>query len=107
LSSLPLMPEWHVLTGILLLLSVIGILWQPLRLALPFLLVTAGISVLHAIHSASHAPFGTGNRSRSIRWKLRGLTAFLHLAQPFARLLGRRAQHITLRRFVPSGFPVT
>ena len=80
LASLPLMPEWYLLIGLLASLSLLGLAWRPLLFALPLLAFAAGFVVLQALHGAARA-------SRS--WRLRALTAGLYLTQPLARLWGR------------------
>jgi O-antigen biosynthesis protein len=85
--SLPLMPEWYVIIAALGFFSLLGIQWSPLLLALPLFLVAAALPIVHAVSCASRLSFS--GRSRSERFKLRALTAGLHLMQPLARLVGR------------------
>jgi GT2 family glycosyltransferase/exo-beta-1,3-glucanase (GH17 family) len=88
LSSLPLMPEWYLLMAALGGLSVLGIYWKPLFLALPLLIMGVVLPVLHAISSAAHVTFTTKAQGADM-FKLRMLTAGMHLIQPLARLIGR------------------
>lgn len=94
LSSLPLMPEWWLAVVGMALLSALGLLWSPLLLALPLLLVTIALPVAQAWISAGDARFPDAS-SRLERLKLRLLTTGLHLAQPVARLRGRIAHGLT------------
>jgi GT2 family glycosyltransferase len=89
LWSLPLMPEWYVLVAALGGLSIIGMQWKPLLIALPLLALAIALPVLHAAMSALHVTFTDAARTRKQLLKLRMLTACLHLLQPMARLLGR------------------
>jgi len=95
LGSLPLMPEWYLISLALAVLSVLGILWKPLLLALPLLTLTVGASLVRAGLGAAQASFTSAPRSRLTRLGLRTLTAFLHLLQPLARLRGRLQNGLT------------
>ncbi len=90
LGSLPLVPEWHLLSVALLVLSALGLLWTPLLCVLPLALLVVGASLLQAVLSARRAVFTSRPSSRMKRLKLYALTAFLHVMQPLARLYGRR-----------------
>jgi O-antigen biosynthesis protein len=105
LRSLPLMPEWYLLLLTLGLLSALGILWSPLLMGLPFLLLATGASILQADMGGAHASFATASASRVDRLKRRGLTTLLHLLQPLARLSGRLRYGLTpWRRRKAAGF---
>jgi len=89
LSSLPLMPEWYLAIAILGGLSALGMLWSPLFWALPLLALSVGGVLAQALRSAVGARFPSRPRNLpglAIRY---GITAFLHLIQPAARLAGR------------------
>src|SRR5205085_7218160 len=100
LWSLPLMPEWHLATVVLAVLSAFGMLWRPLLLALPLLVLALGTSLVQAGLSAAHASFPSAPRSRVARLKLRSLTALLHVLQPLARLRGRLCYGLTPWRWL-------
>jgi glycosyl transferase family 2 len=95
LAALPLMPEWYL--GILLLavLSGLGLAWPPLLAALPLLALAVGAVVIQAGLSAARARFNRTGWSRRAMLELYGLTAFLYLVQPIARLWGRLAHGLT------------
>lgn len=93
--SLPLMPEWNLVIAALAALSAVGIVWTRLRLVLPLLLLATGASLLQAWLGAARASFPSGPRSRTVRLKLRGLTAALHLLHSAARLWGRLRHGLT------------
>ncbi len=89
LESLILMPEWYLVIITLAVLSLLGILWTPLLLALPLLALAISTLLAQACLSALRASFTSAPDSRVAWLKLRSLTAFLHLLQPLARLYGR------------------
>ena len=95
LASLPLMPEWYFLTGVLGLLSVLGMFWSPLLLTIPLLLAAITAPIIQAVLSAMKAKFPTPWPGKWQRLGLRGLTALLHLMQPVARLIGRLRHGLT------------
>jgi len=101
-SALPLMPEWYLLVGVLLVLSLLGISWPPLLLALPLMLLGLGTSAAHAVASARRGSF----RGLEPGWRRRWfLTSLLHLVQPLARLYGRLSYGLTpWRRRARPGF---
>lgn len=87
-QSLPMMPELHIVNAALLLLSILGLFWKPLLMALPLLVVTASLPLLNVIKSTFEASF-TGRHLSIFDWlNLRLLTGFLHVIQPLARLWG-------------------
>jgi GT2 family glycosyltransferase len=89
LWSISLMPEWYLLILVLAALSCLSIFWSPLLFALPLLIISASAPLVQAIMGSRHASFHTPARSLPSRFGLRTLTAFLHVSQPVARLLGR------------------
>jgi GT2 family glycosyltransferase len=89
LWSLPLMPEWYLITAALALLAALGISWSPLLASLPLLAMALAAPLAQAVCSAARASFTSEPASRSAELKLRAMTAFLHLLQPLARLRGR------------------
>jgi hypothetical protein len=102
------MPEWYLVIAYLSFLTALGAVWSPLLWAAPLLALAVGALVVEAGISAARARFGQRPRSRLEGWKWRGLTAFLHLAQPAARLYGRLRHGLTpwrLRRRHPWQFP--
>jgi glycosyltransferase involved in cell wall biosynthesis len=88
-NSLPLMPEWYFVIGMLAVLSLLGLSWSPLVWFTPVLMLAVAAPVAQAIVSAAKAEFPTPVPNMAERLKLRSITAVLHLAQPMARLIGR------------------
>jgi glycosyltransferase involved in cell wall biosynthesis len=103
LASLPLMPEWFLLTAVLAGLSCLGVLWRPFLLALPLLVAAVGAVIVQAVRSArGHFPARAANGHLS---RMRALTATLHVLQPLARLRGRLTNGLTpWRHHRHSGF---
>jgi GT2 family glycosyltransferase len=95
LCALPLMPEWYLVIMTLAVLSALGWLWKPLLLALPLLAGATGMFVAQAALSAAQASFTSAPQSVMGRLKLWGLTAYLHVLQPLARLHGRLRYGLT------------
>jgi glycosyltransferase involved in cell wall biosynthesis len=101
LLSLPLTPEWLLLTSALVSLSAVSVLWAPLVLGLP-LVVLAVLAVLLVVLqagvSAARASFRSAPRARLRLLGHRLLTGLLHVLQPLARLHGRVDGGLTLWR---------
>jgi hypothetical protein len=89
------MPDWLLVMAILGGISLLGIAWHPLRLALPGLIAGAGISLVQAAVSAARAAFPYASPHRASRWPRRLLTGILHFVQPLARLRGRLKEGLT------------
>jgi hypothetical protein len=87
LGAFALTPEWYLLVLALALFSMLGVIWTPLALTLPLAVAGALLSVARAIRGALDATFRDVPVTRGRR--LRVITAWLHLVQPFARLRGR------------------
>jgi Glycosyl transferase family group 2 len=101
-GSLPLMPEWWLLLGVLGLVGLLGLSWSPLLVALPVLVFALAITLTEAGLSARLSLRG---RRRGLR--VRTLTTALYLLQPLARLVGRLGDGLTpWRRPGGSGFIV-
>jgi GT2 family glycosyltransferase/membrane protein implicated in regulation of membrane protease activity len=97
-ASLPLMPEWYLLIGALAVFCALGALWTPLLWTLPLLAIAIALPLLQSCVAARRAVFETRPASALESYKKRGLTAFLHLVQPLARLMGRMELGLTLWR---------
>ena len=98
LGSLALMPEWYLVLLGLAACSALGLLWRPLLVALPLLMLAAGASVLQADVSAAGARPKHPQWPRPKRLWAHTLTVFLHLLQPLARLCGRLRNGLSLWR---------
>jgi GT2 family glycosyltransferase len=89
LGSLPLMPEWYLALALLTGLSLLGIMWTPLLLAVPLLAASVGALVFKSALGGAHASVASANGSRFRERRMRVVTSFLYMAQPAARLVGR------------------
>jgi len=89
LGSLPLMPEWYLVIAALAAISALGIVWTPLLLALPLLLVAVGALVYESALGGLRASVAPRHRGRSRRARMRLTIALLYMLQPVSRLSGR------------------
>jgi O-antigen biosynthesis protein len=105
LSSLILMPEWFLIAGLLSLLTGLGSSWKPLFLAAPLSLFALGAPVVHAVASGIRACPSRPTWKFMEKVRLIGVTTFLHLLQPLARLLGRVRWGLTPWRWVKAESP--
>jgi GT2 family glycosyltransferase len=94
-SSLPLMPEWYLITVVVAALTLLGLIWIRLLWLAPLLLIGVAAPVIQAVISALRADFPTPRPSLKGRIALRSVTVLLHLAQPLARLAGRLRHGLT------------
>jgi len=85
-------------------ISALGFLWSPLFYALPLLALALGAPIFQAVVSASRVCFAVPRTSYFGRFKLRNMTALLHLIQPLARLTGRLRSGLTFWRYSASEF---
>ena len=89
LASLPLMPEWYALVLALTVLAAFGLLWTPLLWVAPVAIMAIGLTLYRAVRGALSATYHLSTAAPRKLLKLRAVTAWLHLIQPVARLLGR------------------
>jgi hypothetical protein len=92
LASLVRTPEWFLLVGVFFLLSLLGLTWSPLLLAIPIFMASGGALVAQAVAGASRARYPTPGERMRTKFLL---TAVLHLMQPLARLVGRLSHGLT------------
>jgi O-antigen biosynthesis protein len=95
LLALPLTPEWYLIIALLAFLSVSSAGWPPLAVVIPVLVVAVGLPIAQALLSAGQAKFNSHPLSRIGHIGLFLITAFLHLQQPMARLIGRLKHGLT------------
>jgi O-antigen biosynthesis protein len=89
LGSLPLMPEWYLVMGLLAGLSALGLLWAPLLLALPLLVASIAALLFKAGVGGAHATVAAARGSKVKCARMRIRTGLLYVVQPAARLFGR------------------
>src|SRR5205085_4298049 len=97
------LPEWYLIIAAMTVISAFGFLWTPLFVAVPFLVIALGTSVVQAIRGASRATFPTPVSSSFELAKRYALTATLHFLQPIARLRGRLEWGLSPWRHTPTG----
>ena len=95
LASLPMMPEWYIVTAALAILAGLGAVWPTLLWSVPLLAAAVLLPLVHACLGAAHASFTDAPRSRTEQIKKRIVTAMLHCTQPLARLWGRLSFGLT------------
>jgi glycosyltransferase involved in cell wall biosynthesis len=95
LDALAASPEWYLVLAGLAMLSVLGVFWAPLLVAVPLLALAVAALLVKAVRAGASAAFPVGRRSLLLRLRLRALTAVLHLVGPAARLAGRIAGGLT------------
>ena len=95
LDAVLLMPEVYLAIGLVALLVALGLAWSPLFLLAPVLVLSAGALSIRAVWTAVRARFPTPGLSARERLLRRALIAFLHVAQPLARLEGRLRHGLT------------
>src|SRR2546422_1998158 len=76
------------MTAMLAGIAALGVVWSPLRLALPLLVAAILPPIAQACLGGARARFPDAPRGMA-RLARRALTAALHLIQPIARLRGR------------------
>ncbi len=94
LAMLPLMPEWWLAIAVLGAIVLLGFAWTPLLLALPLLVLAVAAPIAQAWVSTRDLPY-PAEIERFERFRLRLMTAGLHVAQPIARLRGRLTHGLT------------
>jgi O-antigen biosynthesis protein len=102
LDALVRSPEWYLVIAVLAALSTLGTIWPPLLVVVPVLALAVATLMAQATLAGASATFATARRSPMLRWRLRALTALLHLLGPAARLAGRIAGGLTPWRHRPA-----
>ena len=95
LSSIFLMPEWNLVIASLGVLALLGVLWPPLAAANALLAAAVCLPLAQATFAAARACSGMRERRWYERAAMTALTAFLHVIQPVARLVGRLRAGLT------------
>lgn len=99
LTWLTMMPEWHLFTAVLALVSLAGFAYRPLFVALLLLVPALAASVAQAVRGASVARIPRGRVSTAMRWCARVGIGLLHYLQPLTRLRGRMKEGLRPRYF--------
>lgn len=93
LRSIPLMPEWYMLSGLLAIIGMFGFMWSPLLYAWPLFAFSIALVIMQAAISSSKNSSLTAHQRKNIKYRL--LIIALHVAQPLARLYGRFKHGLT------------
>ena len=93
LNSIPLMPEWYLLSALFAILSSLGFLWKPLLWLWPLFFISIVLVVMQAIVSSSKSSSLQPDQSKNFKYRL--LIIVLHIIQPIARLYGRFKHGLT------------
>ena len=89
LSSLPLMPEWYLVIIVIATFSIVGSFWRLLPFDLILLATAVGASLIQASLGAARSSLANPAQTGMRKLKSFGLTTFLYLLQPLARLNAR------------------
>ena len=105
--SFLLMPEWYLLSLVILLAAIGGISWSPWKYLAPLALILSILPFVHIIYYVGQLPRNGQIKKNTwhydVRWRL--TTTFLHIIQPFARLIGRLKFNLTpWRKFGKKSF---
>ena len=95
LDTVLLMPEVYFGVGLLTVLVALGVDWSPLFGLAPVLILAVGALAIRAVLAAARARYPTPRLGSSDLLMRRGITAFLYVAQPLARLEGRLRHGLT------------
>jgi glycosyltransferase involved in cell wall biosynthesis len=93
LRSIPLMPEWYLLTGMFAIVGIFGFIWSPLLMAWPLFAMSIALVVLQAAISSKKNASLTKAQKKNYKYRL--LIIALHVVQPVARLYGRFKHGLT------------
>ena len=99
LSSITMMPEWHLVVASLAVASVLGFVWTPMFLALFGLIPAVGLQLLQSFRGAAEARIPAGRLPRRQQIRARVTIAALHYLQPLTRLRGRIVEGLRPWRF--------
>jgi GT2 family glycosyltransferase len=87
-SSLPMMPEWHILTILLAATTLLGFAWPVCFFAAVLLIPVVGASIVQSVRGAMAAPDDDSG------FRARLATGLLHFLQPISRLRGRLTEGV-------------
>ncbi len=93
INSIPLMPEWYLLSGLFLVSGFLGFLWAPLLWMFAAFAVSIAIVFVQAFISAKRNSALPAKQKKNYRYI--SCIILLHVVQPVARLCGRFAYGLT------------
>jgi GT2 family glycosyltransferase len=92
-NSLPLMPEWYLLSAFFGVMASLGFLWAPLLTLWPLFIASLAVIIIQGVISAAKNTSLTKEQEQN--WKYFALIVLLHIIQPVARLKGRIKHGLT------------
>jgi glycosyltransferase involved in cell wall biosynthesis len=93
INSIPLMPEWYLISAGFGLFGLLGFIWQPLFILIPLFIISVIVVVAQAVVSARKN--STLQPEQKKDWRYKFTIVLLHLIQPVARLYGRIMNGLT------------
>ncbi len=109
MSSVTMMPEWHLVVALLAATSLLGFIWPLFFFALAALVPALVAQIAQSIRGASEALIPFDRLSPAERRQAKATIALLHYLQPLTRLRGRIVEGLSPWRFSmlplsPKGF---
>ena len=102
INSIPLMPEWYLLSAFLFATGCLGFLWTPLLWVFGAFVLSIAVVVIQASISAQRNSSLQPEQKED--WRYTSMIILLHIIQPIARLYGRFANGLTPWRKKGAGF---
>jgi GT2 family glycosyltransferase len=99
LTSMTMMPEWHLVVAALAVTSLLGFVWTPFFLAVFGLVPAIGLQLVQSLRGAAEAHIPAERLSRDQHLRARLMIAGLHYLQPLTRLRGRIVEGLRPWRF--------
>ena len=93
LNSIPLMPEWYLISAFIGILGSLGFLWSPLMWMWPLFFFTIAIVIIQAAVSTRKNSSLQPEQKKNYKYLL--FIISLHMIQPVARLYGRFTNGLT------------
>ena len=92
-KSIPLMPEWYLLSALFAVIGLVGFLWWPMLLGWIFFAAAITLVIMQAAISAKKNSSLPPSQKKNFKYK--ALIIALHVMQPVARLYGRFRHGLT------------
>lgn len=99
LTSMTMMPEWHLIVAALAAASLLGFVWTRFFFALFGLVPALGLQLVQSMRGAAEAHIPAERLPRDKHFRARLMIAGLHYLQPLTRLRGRIVEGLRPWRF--------
>jgi GT2 family glycosyltransferase len=99
LTSMTMMPEWHLVVAALAVTSLLGFVWTPGFFALFGLIPALGLQLVQSVRGATGAHIPPERLSKDQHFRARMMIGILHYLQPLTRLRGRIVEGLRPWRF--------